>query len=288
MSCYCLFDNRPLIALNTLDLLKKGTSLLAQRARAASRILEQQVGVNPRIRVQRDEAYVPWDDIQFQDGERDISELKQANGTTPEWLRRTISCARWECDHAKESLGEALLDPTVVVAICLEAAPQEANSADALPIPPKAPHQSSKYEQRCSGTLVAEWAKYSGVRVLECKPTPYALPSANNNNSRHAQAHHVHGRSASSDEEWRSTPTGSSPPRAPKATAQKVKYGSLRGKNVHGSAHGDSKRSIDLFGPGRGSGSGLVERPAATMAMASMMQTTKPIRLLARGEKLEP
>ena len=38
-------------ALNTLDLLKKGTSALAHRARAASRILEAQVGTNPRIRI---------------------------------------------------------------------------------------------------------------------------------------------------------------------------------------------------------------------------------------------
>ncbi|CDO76532.1 hypothetical protein BN946_scf184399.g2 [Trametes cinnabarina] len=55
----------PLEALNTLDLLKKGTSALAQRARAASRILEAQVGANPRIRVQQDAAFVPWDTLPF-------------------------------------------------------------------------------------------------------------------------------------------------------------------------------------------------------------------------------
>ncbi|KAI9462111.1 hypothetical protein HD554DRAFT_2176087 [Boletus coccyginus] len=47
----------PLEALNTLDLLKKGTSSLAQRACSASRILEARVGTNSRIRVQRDDAF---------------------------------------------------------------------------------------------------------------------------------------------------------------------------------------------------------------------------------------
>ena len=46
-------------------MLKKGNSPLAQRARAASRILEQQVGTNDRIKVQRDDAFVPWDNIMF-------------------------------------------------------------------------------------------------------------------------------------------------------------------------------------------------------------------------------
>ena len=50
-----------LAVLNTLDLLKKGTSPIAIHARAASRFLESQVGANPRIRVQRDEEFIPWD-----------------------------------------------------------------------------------------------------------------------------------------------------------------------------------------------------------------------------------
>ena len=44
----------------------------------------------------------------------------------------------------------------------------------------------------------------------------------------------------------------------------------------------------NIYGPGRNNGV-LVERPAATMAMnASMMQPSKVIRVLARGEKLDP
>ena len=81
-----------------MDLLKKGTSALAQRARAASRILEAQVGTNPRIRVQRDDAFVLWDEIPFDE------QTSGTQGTTPEWVRRTICCARWELEHVAEEL----------------------------------------------------------------------------------------------------------------------------------------------------------------------------------------
>ena len=57
----------PPLALNTLDILKKGTTPLAQRACAASRILEAQVGMNPRIIVQRDDAFVLWNEIEFKE-----------------------------------------------------------------------------------------------------------------------------------------------------------------------------------------------------------------------------
>lgn len=89
-------------------MLKKGTTSLAQRARAASRILEAQVGTNPRIRVQRDDAFVPWDKISFKDmppsAESDKAKVRppssQSPGSSPEWVRRTICCAQWEIDNA--------------------------------------------------------------------------------------------------------------------------------------------------------------------------------------------
>ena len=90
------------VALNTLDLLKKGTTVLAQRARAASRILEAQVGTNPRIRVQRDDAFVLWDDIPF------VDQAAAAAGlASPEWVRRTICCARWELEHATPPVSDS-------------------------------------------------------------------------------------------------------------------------------------------------------------------------------------
>lgn len=247
-------------ALNTLDLLKKGTSPLAQRARAASRILEQQVGTNPRIKVQRDEAYVLWDKIPFTED----SSIDASAPSPPEWLRRTISCARWEFDHGVPEEGNDAAAP-VMVAVCLETAqvPDSAPAAaTASPVPLPAP-QASKYEQRCAGTLVAQWAKHSGIPVLECKATPLPQPAG----VRHARS--------PSDEEWRTSPPRSNPSPRPK-------FASVRAKGP-GPYLGDKP---NVYGPGRGGGA-LVERPAATMAMnASMMQ--KPIRVLARGEKLEP
>ncbi|KIJ53419.1 hypothetical protein M422DRAFT_43078 [Sphaerobolus stellatus SS14] len=102
----------PLEALNTLDLLKKGSSASARRARAASRILESQVGTNPRIRVQRDDAFVLWDEIPVQQNELadDIvgsPRFKSLVAAPPEWLRRTICCARWEVVNAAEELRQA-------------------------------------------------------------------------------------------------------------------------------------------------------------------------------------
>lgn len=254
---------------------------------------------------------MPWDDIAFTDSEKSTEDLKQSSDDTPEWLRRTVSCARWELNRAKDSMEtppNAPVDPAVVVAVCLEPAQQhEPNSvlsdpaeASPVPVPLRAPQPPSKHEQRCSGSLVAQWAKYSGVRVLECRATPLSAPTTSG--PRHGQGHHGRGRSASSDEEWRATVSASqaSPPRPVSnhsrnaSTPQRPKFGSFRGKNGLGPSVGDPKRvassGSNVFGPGRaGVAGGLVERPAATMAMnASMLQTSKPIRVLARGEKLEP
>ncbi|EJD00536.1 uncharacterized protein FOMMEDRAFT_136037 [Fomitiporia mediterranea MF3/22] len=266
----------PLEALNTLDLLKKGTSPLAHRARAASRILEQQVGTNPRIKVQRDEAYVLWDNIPFAQDEQANDEATSPG--PPEWLRRTISCARWEFDHAEQPAAEGggdndniVVHPPMTVAVCLETAtipvPDTSPAAVNSPVP-LPPPQASKYEQRCSGALVAHWAKQAGMHVLECKATPLPQPPSN---ARHARV--------PSDEDWRM----SSPPRNNNNASSRPKPGSVRMKGP-----GPIVEKPNVYGPGRGGGA-LVERPAATMAMnASMMQMSKPIRVLARGEKLEP
>lgn len=252
-------------ALNTLDLLKKGTSPHAHRARAASRILEQQVGTNPRIKVQRDEAYVLWDEIPFSKEEQSDEEAPPPG--PPEWLRRTISCARWEFDHAVPEDGNGTTPP-VVIAVCLETAqvPENPTVVPTLvsPIPLPAP-QASKYEQRCAGALVAEWAKRADVPVFECKATPLPQPPG----ARHARV--------PSDEEWRT-----SPPR--NLSSPRPKFASVKARG--GGPFVGEKSNV--YGPGRGGGA-LVERPAATMVMnANMMHLSKPIRVLARGEKLEP
>lgn len=246
-----------------MDLLKKGSTPLAHRARAASRILEAQVGSNPRIRVQRDEAYVLWDKISFEKDEH--AEEEATTPGPPEWLRRTISCARWEVDHAVPDDAEGA-SPPVMIAVCLEPSHVLDNSAAVVSSPvPLPPPQMSKYEQRCSGSLVAQWAKQAGISILECKATPLPQPPS----ARHARM--------PSDEEWRATAAGANPPGRPKSA-----NGRGRGPGPHVGDKGN------VYGPGRGGGA-LVERPAATIAMnASMMHLSKPIRVLARGEKLDP
>jgi hypothetical protein len=232
-------------ALNTLDLLKKGTSALAQKARAASRILEAQVGTNPRIRVQRDDAFVLWDKISFDDT------AKQA-ATCPEWVRRIICCARWETENAEEELKPITKDhPLKAVLAILSVAPNTSPQAvpdtfiaaetplTPVPLPAPSAAHGNRYEQRSTGALVSSWAAKAGIELLEIDP---ALP----------------GRGGEHAEDER-----------PKRNANP------RGRRPSASEHGPK--------------SGLVERPAAVMAMMEMVsQPTKVVRVLARGEKLDP
>ncbi|TFK51364.1 hypothetical protein OE88DRAFT_1725752 [Heliocybe sulcata] len=238
----------PAAALNTLDLLKKGTSPLAQRARAASRILEAQVGVNPRIRVQRDDAFVLWDAITFTEDE---DKAAAASMGSPEWVRRTICCARWEVEHSKDTVGatdKAPADPKVILAVASSppqpgAAP--APQTDSSPVPLPAPQ---KHEPRSAGSVVAHWAKKAGIKVMEVKPGTEEEEGPRKRNTT-APAHHHSGPPAS------------------------------RGGRGRRNSH---ER-------GQGGGGGLVERPAAVMAMMEKVgQPGKGIRVLTRGEKLEP
>ncbi|KAH9899702.1 hypothetical protein C8Q73DRAFT_816861 [Cubamyces lactineus] len=160
----------PLEALNTLDLLKKGTGVLAQRARAASCILEAQVGTNPHICVQQDDAFVPWDSITFDD------QTAGTQNTSPEWVRRTICCS-WEAEHAAEELNDQkVVRPCVVLAVLSPSAdvhtePANAAPISASPVPLPAP-QPNRYECRLSGALVARWASKAGIEVLEVSSAP--------------------------------------------------------------------------------------------------------------------
>ncbi|KAI6128116.1 hypothetical protein EDD16DRAFT_1472706 [Pisolithus croceorrhizus] len=250
----------PLEALNTLDLLKKGASPLAQRARSASRILEAQVGTNPRIRVQRDDAFVPWDRIEFkdthseEDGDKPIAQPLHLSGS-PEWVRRMICCARWEVDNATTTLDNTLKKPQVVLAVLsqLKAQEQVGKNADCapeiaspVPLPAPGPH-SHKYEPRSAGLLVAHWAARAGIDLLEVEPSSAGTPPA--------------GQFRNGDEDERGKrPAG-------------------RGRHNSHTTNGSPTTR----------GTGLVERPAAVMQMMEMVaQPSKVVRVLARGEKLEP
>jgi len=277
----------PLEALNTLDLLKKGTTALAQRARAASRILEAQVGTNPRILVQRDDAFVPWDNIPFVDipasagNDKDMPPWVTAplDSGSPEWVRRTICCARWEVentDHADNDHGfvkatasnkrKVLLAVLSSSPIQLSPKTQTVKLAEATsetltsPVPLPAPHlHASKHEPRSAGTLVTHWAAKAGIEMLQVAPT---LPSS-------SPPHPAANAKVSDDEDRRK--------RIPPFHGPQVSRGR---RNSHQVAAATS---------GGGGSTGLVERPAAVMAMMERVsQPSKVVRVLARGEKLDP
>jgi len=232
-------------ALNTLDLLKKGTSGLAQKARTASRVLEAQVGTNPRIRVQRDEAFVLWDQVKF-----DSSAINP--NSCPEWVRRIICCVQWETEHPEEELkpedrgtipGEGEKSPKVVLAV-LSSSPTSSPQSGPVcpsaesPVPLPAPNlsQATRHEPRSTGSLVTAWASKAGIPILDIEP---ALPD----------------RHGGIEEDDRARRTKGNRPSAVQHVAK----------------------------------SSLVERPPAVKAMMDMVsQPTKVIRVLARGEKLDP
>ncbi|KAH9954088.1 hypothetical protein BC827DRAFT_1272903 [Russula dissimulans] len=241
----------PLEALNTLDLLKKGSTPLAQRARTASRALESQVGTNPRVRVQHDAAFILWDKIAFDEDPSapDIGAVPWSASPSPEWVRRTICCAQWETEHADET------HPRVVLATLAQQQqqqqsssamddspqpPQQPEPTPTSPIPLPVPHYSHqhRYEPRATGTLVAYWARRARLAVLEVPPSLGADGRVSPEDRRPAHHHH-------------------------------------RGRGEH---H-----------PTKGGGSGMVERPPAVKAMMDVIaQPSRVVRVLARGEKLDP
>lgn len=262
-----------ILALNTLDLLKKGTSPLAQRARAASRILEAQVGTNPRIRVQRDDAFVLWDQIPMKETLSD-DEADSKAAPSPEWVRRTICCAHWEVDNADVTIHSdgngRPADGTVekgngnkkykVVLAVLSGSPNlsppnhalklaDSNETSMAPVPlpaPSVPH-GNKFEARSSGVLVAKWAEKAGIETLPVEPT---LPGR--------------GGGPGGDEDERP-------------------------KRTHHSHHGPKGRRSSNTDHPHAPKACLVERPPAVMAMMEMVsQPSRVVRVLARGEKLEP
>lgn len=195
---------------------------------------------------------------------------------SPEWVRRTICCARWETENAEVKFGakttpdfstinqarEGKQTPKVILAVLASSPPVSPQSppiklSDAssdipltpVPLPaPSLPH-TSKYEPRSSGTLVAHWAARAGIQLMEVNPTAAGLSATGNRGSE--------------DDERAKRPHAHAQPHA----------------------HGPKgRRPSD--GGGRG---GLVERPPAVMAMMEMVaQPSKVVRVLARGEKLDP
>lgn len=285
-------------------MLKKGTSALAQRARAASRILESQVGTNPRIRVQSDDAFVLWDKINFKDASNvTIPESEyRLNGPSqpsPEWVRRTVCCASYEFENPATTLNSntssnaAPKTPARVALAVLSAPPnlspkghhlKLSNEAVMNPVPLPAP-SVSKVEPRSSGTLVSYWAARAGIKMLEIDPTapPQALNNHNSNTNPSNVRYRPHGGggAAKMEEEER-------PKRFVSNSNSNININAASRTNKgRRTSYNDAPPTIL-----RNSGSGLVERPPAVMAMMEMVaaksNSSRPIKVLARGEKLDP
>jgi hypothetical protein len=208
--------------------------------------------------VQRDDAFVPWDNITIsqstEDGERE--------NISPEWARCIVCCARWEVDNAKKTSVEASSTPHVVLAVCQQTmAPPGNNSASGSPMP-------TYHVARASGMLMSIWARNAGIEVLDVSP---AIPGAGKTEEdKHKETE---------DKKARRMSDG---------------YGRGRGRGrgaigATGTSPGGG-RGIKGGGFGGGvktgkPGKGLVERPATVIAM---MEPGRPIvRVLARGEKLD-
>ena len=115
-------------------------------------------------------------------------------------------------------------------------------------MPLPTPHVN-KFEPRTTGTLVSYWAARAGLNVMEVQ----SLHEDAHNNRRHEDP----------DGAFRSR---KSPPHQ------------ANGKNRGGGPP-----------PVLRSGKGLVERPPAVKAMMDVVsQPSRVVRVLARGEKLEP
>jgi hypothetical protein len=159
------------IALNTLDALKKGSTVTARLARAASRFLEQQVGNNNRIRVQRDDAFVPWEELsqkpEATDTEssnpiaKDGSEIT-LNEPAPEWLRRILCCVAFE----RKEFGKDNPNGKVVLAT---STPPESGS----PV-----YNTAIKFDRASGTLIRTWANEMSIPLINVEPDSLAPPPA--------------------------------------------------------------------------------------------------------------
>lgn len=272
------------LVLNTLDLLKKGTTPLAIHARAASRFLEAQVGTNPRIHVQRDEDFCAWDDIYA-----DASATATASSSTtpneddtlppedraPEWMRQTICCTIWEirlqpsASRPDASTNSTLTRPQprkVALAVVKPLSNAVEASMSNNPAAEGSAGGSStimRYADRATGELIRIWAPLLGVKVLHIEQGAAEHPSSASRIDGPKPTRR--GRDADGGvgghRKSRSSEDGTMRQSAPRGLVEKVKNG-VDAKSV-------------VVAPG--SSSPVLAAPGVNK-----------IRLLSRGEKLEP
>ncbi|KAG8994496.1 hypothetical protein FRB94_009835 [Tulasnella sp. JGI-2019a] len=314
----------PLEALNTLDLLKKGTSQIAVRARQASRFLEAQVGVNPRMVVQFDDGYTPWEKFNSNaashtvtngldndsertssDEQRSSSDLPRSRlpGTLsnrvrnanepepPEWLKRTICCAKYEAVQTTPTSLDASsnVDPPLKAPIAICCIP---GSDDRT--------QGGRFENRASGVLTKTWAVKVGLEVLD------VTPEMKRDHIRSGDSMNADDVVDAGNDRVDNTPTPAitlmSRPldhrRQFSAASGESQSESPIPWNKNSNGHnGQRKASFGQTSPlrsGRGGppthGGHLVEKPVMPIPLtkAGLLPAGKVIRLLARGEKLDP
>jgi len=140
--------------------------MLAVRARAASRFLEEQVGINHHVKLQEDRAHIPWDGVpislmsaklavgdaanagETQDpSNTDVSQVKE---NAPQWVRSILSSVAWEVqEYAEKKVVLAVMDN-------LTASSTEATTDAQM-----------RLEQRTNGESILSWAFHLQVPLIK-------------------------------------------------------------------------------------------------------------------------
>ena len=213
-------------------------------------MLESQVGTNPRVRVQQDAAFVLWDQIDFSADESPVSSSPSTPTPSPSPSPEWVR--RTICCARWEAEHADSANPRVVLATLSQSAPQ-----------PQPPQQA----QTTTGV----------------SPVPLPLPAP----QQHRHEPRVSGvfvgywaRRARLTVLDVLPSTGGAPDSAGGRAV------SPEGRHHHGHGHGHGHHR---GGRGGGGGGGMVERPPAVKAMMDVIsQPSRVVRVLARGEKLDP
>lgn len=297
--------------------------------------MEAQVGTNPRILVQQDHGYIPWEEVftkvagnrlstesastassSEDTGARSSSEVSRTTpgaislaaarrvGEPAEWLKRTVCCAKFEQQRPRDSLdGEnsGTQIKTVLAISCVPMGPRDT--------------QDNRFSDRAAGTNTRQWAIRAGLEVLDVEAGQDA-----ENVGRKTQRGSRFNRIDDSDNDVGKTddveeqipPPEMVPWGGDLAVADSTPPASVRGGYQSGIHHrkpsGEGAFHPKARGPeppsprrpvydntrggyrGRRPSGSLVEKPSAPIPLtnAGFLPAGKTIRLLTRGEKLEP
>ncbi|KAK7018440.1 hypothetical protein R3P38DRAFT_3360194 [Favolaschia claudopus] len=288
-------------------IIQKGTSRLAQRARAAFHIVEAQVRTNLRD-------YLRPSHREFGPHLRRNSCRRRPSGRP--WKRRTVCCARWELDDATGSSskpGDNDTSPsprTVCIAVLVSTLPSD--SADNGGVPNK--HEAGAAARTTSsGSGTGEAPQQTSQRTTQLGPPDLVLCPLGLDDGAAASSFNAGGNDTSPSPctvciaVLASTPTLDSadnpytspiyirrPAQGSAGTAAGTTSSALEGAKVHDvparvtkyqPADAWQTRGAKLEGGGGWGGRFLVEHPAAALALEGTGSGGGPrvIRVLARG-----